>query len=70
MALLLYDLWNDPYCLHSVHEEHPNLVEKNTAFLTKRFEAHLALGRHFTKSGNAVLTPEQLETLRSLGYIR
>jgi arylsulfatase A-like enzyme len=70
VPLLLYDLWNDPYCLRSVHEERPDLVEKYTAFLEAQFEAHLALGKHFTRSGDVVLTPEQLETLRSLGYIR
>jgi arylsulfatase A-like enzyme len=70
VPLLLYDLWNDPYCLSSVHEERPDLVEKYTTFLEKQFEAHLALGQHFTQSEDVVLTSEQLETLRSLGYIR
>ena len=70
VPLLLYDLWNDPYCLHSIHEKRPDLVEKYTAFLEAQFEAHQALGQHFTRSGKVVLTPEQLETLRSLGYIR
>ncbi|MHC4711351.1 MAG: hypothetical protein ACYTA3_13305, partial [Planctomycetota bacterium] len=23
VPLLLFDLWNDPFCLKSVHEEHP-----------------------------------------------
>jgi arylsulfatase A-like enzyme len=70
VPLLLYDLWNDPYCLHSVHEEHPDLVEKYTAFLQAQFEAHLALGQLFTPSEPVPLTPEQLEMLRALGYIR
>ncbi|MFH1763518.1 MAG: hypothetical protein ABIF09_04930, partial [Gemmatimonadota bacterium] len=69
-SLLLYDLWNDPYCLHSVHEERPDLVEKYTAFLEAQFEAHLALGQYFTPGDTVVLTPEQLEMLRALGYIR
>ncbi len=68
--LLLYDLWNDPMALWSVHEERPDLVEKYTAFLEEQFEAHLALGQYFTQSGEVELTPEQLRTLRSLGYIR
>jgi arylsulfatase A-like enzyme len=70
VPLLLYDLWNDPWCLNSVHEEHPELVEHYTAFLEKQWEAHQALAQHFTQSGDVVLTPEQLQTLRALGYIR
>ncbi|KPK62233.1 MAG: hypothetical protein AMS21_07915 [Gemmatimonas sp. SG8_38_2] len=70
VPLLLYDLWNDPFCLKSVHEEHPELVEYYTGFLEKQWEAHQALAQHFTQSGEVVLTPEQLETLRSLGYIQ
>jgi arylsulfatase A-like enzyme len=70
VPLLLYDLWNDPWCLRSVHEEHPELVEHYTAFLETQWEAHQALAQHFTQSGDVALTPEQLQTLRSLGYIR
>jgi arylsulfatase A-like enzyme len=70
VPLLLYDLWNDPYCLHSVHEERPDLVEKYTEFLEAQWEAHQALGQRFTRSGEVALTPEQLETLRALGYIQ
>ncbi|MFH1764912.1 MAG: sulfatase-like hydrolase/transferase, partial [Gemmatimonadota bacterium] len=70
VPLLLYDLWNDPMCLHPVHEEHPDLVAKYTAFLEAQFEAHLALGQLFTPSEPVPLTPEQLEMLRALGYIR
>jgi len=70
VSLLLYDLWNDPLCLDSVHEEHPDLVEKYTRFLEEQFEAHLALGRRLTASGESALTPGELERLRSLGYIR
>jgi len=69
--LLLYDLWNDPMCLHSVHEENPDLVERYTAFLRDQVEAHRALAQLFTPDEPAVaLTPEQLEALRALGYIR
>ncbi|KPJ93543.1 MAG: hypothetical protein AMS18_05575 [Gemmatimonas sp. SG8_17] len=70
VPLLLYDLWNDPYCLHSIHEERPDLVEKYSAFLEAQFEAHLALGQLFTSAEGVVLTPEQLEALRALGYIQ
>jgi arylsulfatase A-like enzyme len=70
VPLLLYDLWNDPGCLHSIHEERPDLVEGYTRFLEEQFEAHMALGQYFTAAEDVVLTPEQLEMLRSLGYIR
>jgi len=70
VPLLLYDLWNDPYCLHSIHEDRPDLVEKYTAFLEVQFAAHQALGQLFTPAEGVVLTPDQLETLRALGYIQ
>ncbi|MEE8550261.1 MAG: sulfatase [Gemmatimonadota bacterium] len=70
VPLLLYDLWNDHYTLHSLHEERPDLVEKYTAFLEEQWEAHQVLAQLFTRSGEVVLTPEQLETLRALGYIQ
>ena len=69
-AVLLYDLRNDPYCLHSLHEERPDLLEKYTALLEAQWEAHQALAQVFTRSGEVALTPEQLRTLRSLGYIQ
>ncbi len=68
--LLLCDLWNDPLCLHSLHAELPDLVDKYTAFLEAQYEAHLALGQLFTPGEAVALTPEQLETLRALGYIQ
>ena len=70
VPLLLYDLWNDPMALHSLHEERPDLVEKYTEFLEAQFEAHMALSQYFTRSGDVALTPEQLQTLRALGYIQ
>jgi arylsulfatase A-like enzyme len=69
--LLLFDLWNDPYLSHSLHEERPDLVEKYKAFLEAQFAAHEALAQRFTQSGDGpALTPEQLRTLRALGYIQ
>ncbi len=70
VPLLLYDLWNDPQCLNSLHEERPDLVEKYTEFLEAQWEAHQALALRFTRSGDVALTPEQLRTLRALGYIQ
>jgi arylsulfatase A-like enzyme len=69
--LLLYDVWNDPNALHSLHEERPDLVEKYSALLEHQLGQHLALAQRFTRSDETpLLTPEQLETLRTLGYIR
>ena len=68
--LLLYDLWNDPHALSSLHEERPDLVEHYTTFLEAQFAAHQLLAQQFTPSEESPLTPEQLRTLRSLGYIR
>jgi arylsulfatase A-like enzyme len=68
--LLVYDLWNDPMCLHSLHEERPDLVEKYTAFLEEQWVAHQALAQRFTAGEPVELSPEQLEMLRTLGYIR
>ncbi len=70
VPLLLYDLWNDPMCLYSLHEERPDLVEKYTAFLEAQWEAHQALAQLFTPSESVALTPEQLETLRALGHLQ
>jgi arylsulfatase A-like enzyme len=68
--LLLYDVWNDPHALHSLHEERPDLVEKYTKFLEAQLADHLALGQRFTRGANAALTADQLRTLRALGYIQ
>lgn len=68
--LLLYDFWNDPYCMHSLHEERTNLVEKYTKFLQEHWEAHQLLAKLFSRSSEVPLTPAQLRTLRSLGYIK
>ena len=57
--LLLFDLWNDPFCLHSLHEERPDLVKRYTEFLEAQWEAHQALGQHFTRPEDSPLTPEQ-----------
>jgi arylsulfatase A-like enzyme len=71
VPLLLYDLWNDPSTQHSLHEERPDLVEKYTEFLEAQLEAHRELAQRFTHSGEVTpLTPEQLRTLRALGYIQ
>ncbi len=68
--LLLYDLWDDPFTLQSLHVEHPDLVEKYTRLLQLQWQESRELGKRFTRSSEAPLTSEQLETLRALGYIQ
>jgi arylsulfatase A-like enzyme len=70
VPLLLYDLWDDPFTQHSLHEDRLDLVEKYTEFLEAQFEAHQSLAQLFTRSEPVPLTPEQLQTLRALGYIQ
>jgi arylsulfatase A-like enzyme len=68
--LLLYDVWADPLALRPVNEVHPDLVDKYTKFLLDQWKDHQALAKQFTPGPKVALTPEQLERLRSLGYIR
>ncbi len=68
--MLLYDLWHNPYYGGSVHEKRPDLVKKYTEFLKVEWKAHQELARRFTRVAEIPVTPEQLKTLRSLGYIR
>ena len=68
--LLLYDVWEDPFATCNVNDQYPELVEEYTRILQAQIEAHKALSLHFAPGGAVELTPEQLETLRSLGYIQ
>jgi arylsulfatase A-like enzyme len=68
--LLLYDLTEDPFCLNSVHEERPDLMERYTRLLRRQFKAHRDLGSLFEAGEQSPLEPAQLEMLRSLGYIQ
>lgn len=68
--LLLYDLWNDPYCLHSLHGSRPELVEKYTEVLNKKFQEHRRLSRELTHPKDQILDAAQLDALRALGYIQ
>jgi len=69
VQLLLFDLWNDPWCLSPVNDDWPDLVEKYSALLKAQWRAHRELAEQFTPGGEVALTSEQLETLRALGYI-
>lgn len=68
--LVLYDLWNDPFCRRSLHKERPDLVKKYTGILLRQFREHRALAKKFTRSGEGAMNAEQIENLRSLGYIQ
>jgi len=68
--LLLFDVWNDPFALTLMNDSRPELVTKYTALLERQWEAHQLLAQRFTPGDRMELSPEQLETLRSLGYIR
>lgn len=68
--LLVYDIWEDPLGLSPINEERPDLVEKYTGFLEDQWAAHGALADRFSAEGEVELTAEQLETLRTLGYIQ
>lgn len=68
--VLLYDLEKDPFATRNVNVEHPDLVRQYTRYLERQWEAHRLLARRFGPPDQVQLTPEQLETLRSLGYIQ
>ncbi len=51
-------------------EQHPDLVKKYTQFLETQLAANQTLAQRFTRSKDSGLNPEQLRTLRSLGYIQ
>jgi len=68
--LLLYDLWNDPLCRRSLHAERQDLVKLYSGRLERIFREHRALAKQFPRSGEGALDTRQLDTLKSLGYIR
>ncbi len=68
--LVLFDLWNDPQCLRSLHDGRPQLVREYGVFLEAQLRAHRALARKFTRAGSSPLNRRQIETLRTLGYLK
>jgi arylsulfatase A-like enzyme len=69
--LLVYDLWDDPLLERPINEERPDLVEKYTELLEAQVELNAALRGLIAGGAQSVeLSPEDLEQLRTLGYIR
>jgi arylsulfatase A-like enzyme len=67
--LLLYDLESDPFARHAVNAEHPERVTHYRALLLEYWQAHRSLAQKFEASEAAPLSPQQLDQLRTLGYI-
>jgi arylsulfatase A-like enzyme len=68
--LLVYDLWHDPFCQQNINDERPDLVKKYRDLLEKTFREHLAVAEDFPREDQLSLNNDQLEQLRSLGYLQ
>ncbi len=68
--LLVFDVRDDPHALRDLHEERPDLAAKYSTMLGRLWKEHLDLGKRFSRPGSVRLDPGQVETLRSLGYLR
>jgi arylsulfatase A-like enzyme len=68
--LLLYDLESDPFAARAVNDDHPDLVERYRRVLLDHWEHHRLLARRFDAASGQQLTPEVLQQLKALGYIR
>jgi arylsulfatase A-like enzyme len=69
--LLVYDLWDDPLLERPINEQRPDLVEKYTKLLEAQVELNAALRALISGGGQSVeLSAEDLEQLRTLGYIQ
>jgi hypothetical protein len=53
----------------NINEERPDLVKKYRDLLEKHFREHLAVARDFPREDPLSLGNDQLEPLRSLGYL-
>jgi arylsulfatase len=61
----LFDLQNDPGEQHNLVTDEAERVARLTAWIEAFAATHLPLA----ESGESAITPEQLEALRSLGYV-
>lgn len=69
VPLLIFDVWEDPHAFRSLHAERPDLVEKYSKVLERIWKEHQALAAKFSRAENVPMTAQQIETLRSLGYL-
>jgi arylsulfatase A-like enzyme len=67
--LVVYDLWSDPFLQRPINDTRPDLVARYERMLADQLEANMILARNFGPGGRIEMTPEQLERLKSLGYI-
>jgi hypothetical protein len=67
--LLLYDLESDPFCTKSVHAQHPERIARYTAQLEALWLDHQKLAEQFEAGGDVKAGQEQIEALRTLGYV-
>jgi hypothetical protein len=70
LRFYLADRWIDPHYGGNVRKMFPDISKKYINFLKKKWREHQELAKLFSRSDEESLTPEQLETLRSLGYIK
>jgi choline-sulfatase len=68
--LLIFDVQKDPHALRSIHGERPDLVAKYSKLLGRLWKENLALAPRFTREGEIPMRREEVERLRSLGYLR
>jgi arylsulfatase A-like enzyme len=68
--LLLYDLWNDPFAVRAINDEHADLVEHYRKALLEQWKLQRALAQSFGEAADQPLTSDVLEQLRTLGYVR
>ncbi len=68
--LVICDLLQDPFCTRHANENRPDLVEKYRDFLEARWAENVELREQIGAAGEVQLTPEQLDRLRTLGYVQ
>jgi arylsulfatase A-like enzyme len=67
--LLLYDIEADPHCLTNVNAQHPDKVLRYAEQLRALWSEHAALAKRFDRVAPGTAGEDQLEALRTLGYL-
>ena len=68
--LLVFDIETDPHAFRSLHRERPDLVAKYSRMLARLRREHRALAGRFGPRQAVRPASAEVETLRTLGYIR